>query len=103
MKTETQKKSKAKAVIKGTIKYFLKLVVSLIVLVALLSFFSMLFHVDLTDKINEWLELREIALQEGGFVSIMLNWKMLGAIFIIPNLFFWGYEIHSEYNRGSSI
>jgi len=99
MKTETQNKSKAKAVIKGTIKYFLKLVVSLVVLIGLLMFFSMLFHIDLTEKVNELLELREIVSQEGGFVSVMLNWKMLGFILIIPNLFFWGYEIYSEYNK----
>ena len=95
---KSKKKSMVGAVVKGTLKYFVKLIGSLVVLVLLLSFFSALFHISLTDKVVEMWELRKVYSQQEGFVGAMLDWKILVFVFIVPNLFLWGHEIYIEYN-----
>lgn len=87
-----------KPIIKGTSIYFLKLVISLFVLFSLLVLFSSLFQVDLNEKISEALQVRQEFIDEGGVNSALLSTPLLLIIFIVPNLFFWGFEIYSQIN-----
>ncbi len=92
-----------KSIIKGTGKYFIKLIISFIFLIGLLIIFSSFFHMDLFQKINEILQMRQSIISNDGIDSVFLSIPILLTIFLIPQLFLLGMEIYNEYHKGELI